>query len=87
MQAYIQSKTKLNCIVIYYLSVELKKKYSKGTILFVVKLLYGLAETGNHQFAIYLDHYKEKLEMEMSSYNIYLLITKNSGENFGIVRP
>ena len=31
-----------------------------------------------------MDHHKEKLGMEMLSYDACLLITKNGGENFGI---
>ena len=50
-----------------------------------MKPLYGLVEAGNHWFATYLDHHKEKLRMEMSSYNACFLITKDSGENFDIV--
>ena len=83
-QAYTQSKTKLNCTVICYLPVKLKKKYPEGIILLVVKPFYGLAEAGNHWFATYLDHHKEKLGMEMSSYDASLLITKDGGENFDI---
>ena len=84
-QAYTQSKTELNCTVIYHLPVELKKRYPEDTILLVVKPFYGLAEARNYWFATYLDHQKEKLEIEMSPYNAYLLITKDGGENFGIV--
>ena len=53
-------------------------------VLQVVKPLYGIAEAGNHWFATYLDHHKEKLDMEMSSYDACLLITKNGSVNFGI---
>ncbi len=85
-QAYTQSKTVLNYTVICYLPAELKKRYLEGTILLTVKLLYDLAKVGNYSFAIYLDHYKEKLKMEMSYYDICLFITKDGGENFGIAR-
>ncbi len=34
-QAYTQSKIELNCIVISHLLAELKKKYSKDTVLYV----------------------------------------------------
>ena len=47
-QAYTQSKTELNHIVIYHLFVKLKKKYPKDTILYIVKLLYNLAKVGNY---------------------------------------
>lgn len=83
-QAYTQSKTELNHIVIYHLFVKLKKKYPKDTILYIVKLLYNLAKVGNYQFATYLDHYKEKLEIEKLFYDICLFITKDGGENFDI---
>lgn len=85
-QAYIQLKTELNHIVIYYLPAKLKKRYSKSAILRVAKPLYSLAEAKNHQFATYLDHHREKLEIEISLYNIYFLITKNGNEKFGIAK-
>ena len=61
MQAYTRSKIELNCIVICHLPIEFKKKYSKGTILLIMKPLYGLAEAGNYWFATYINYYKEKL--------------------------
>lgn len=85
MQAYIKSKLELNCIIIYYLSIKLKKRYLKSTILNSVKPLYSLAKAGNHQFIIYLDYHKEKLGMKILFYNIYLLITKDGDINFGII--
>ena len=48
MQTYTQSKTELNRIVICYLSAKLKKKYPKGIVLHIIKLLYSLAKVGNH---------------------------------------
>ena len=85
MQAYTQSKTELNRIVIYHLPVKLKKRYLKGTILLIVKQLYGLAETGNHWFATYLDHHKKKLGMEKLPYDTSLFITKDGSKNFDII--
>lgn len=64
----------------------MKKRYPKGTILYVTKLLYDLAETENQWFAIYLDYDKEKLNIEMSFYDACLFITKNDGKTFGIAR-
>lgn len=86
MQVYTQSKTEINCIVIYHLPIKLKKKYLTVTILLIVKSLYNLAKTGNYQFAIFLDYYKKNLKIEMSFYDLYFLITKDSGENFGIIK-
>lgn len=85
-QVYTEFKTELNCIVICHPPTKLKKRYSEGTILYIAKLLYGLAKTGNHWFAIYLGHHKEKLGIEILSYDIYLLIIKNGRKNFGIAR-
>lgn len=62
----------------------MKKRYPKGTILLIIKPLYGLIEVGNHWFATYLDYHKEKLGIEISLYNTCLFITKNGGKNFGI---
>ena len=84
MQGYTQSKTKLNCTVICHLSIELKKRYLGDTILLVVKLLYGLAKARNHWYAIYIDHYKEKLRVKISLYNACFLITQDNDKNFGI---
>lgn len=83
-QAYTQSKTKYNRTIIWYLPAEVNKRNPENTILLIVKPLYGLAEVGNHWFAIYLDHHKEKLGIKMWSYDACLLITKNKSENFGI---
>ena len=85
-QVYIQPKIEINCIVIYHLSVQLKKRYSKNIILFIIKLIYDLAKARNYWFAIYLNHHKEKLGMAMLLYDIYLFITKDGGRNFGIAR-
>lgn len=86
MQAYTQSKTEFNHTIICHLPVKLKKRYPEGTILLVVKLLYGLVETRNYWFVIYLDHHKEKLKIEMLSFDTYLLITKDSNKNFAIAK-
>ncbi|KAF2194542.1 hypothetical protein K469DRAFT_725852 [Zopfia rhizophila CBS 207.26] len=83
-QAYTQSKTKLNRLVLAHLPLELKRKYPKGTVLHVVQPLYGLAELGMHWFATYLKHHRDELDIETSSFNSCLLITKD-GTDFSIV--
>ena len=83
-QAYTQSKEELNRTVICHLPAKLKKRYTEGTVLRVVKPLYGLTEAGNYWFATYLNYHKEKLGIEMSPYDTCLLITKDGDENFGI---
>ena len=84
-QAYTQSKTELNRTVICYLPAKLMKRYHKGTVLRIVKLLYGLAEVGDYWFATYLDYHKDKVEIDMLPYDTCFFITKNDGENFSIV--
>ncbi|KAM4067659.1 cwf18 domain containing protein [Hirsutella rhossiliensis] len=64
--AYTQSQTKL------------ARKISRGTILRIVKPLYGIAEAGAHWFNTYHDHHCRKLNMETSSFDPCLLITANN---------
>ncbi|SLM40545.1 hypothetical protein SS1G_12712 [Lasallia pustulata] len=54
-----------------------------GSILQVVKPLYGVPEAGNHWFNTYHHHHTEKLCMNQSTYNPCLLYTNSNG--FGIV--
>jgi len=82
-QAYTQSKTELNRTVLASLPVEIKERYPEGTILLVVKPLYGLAEAGMHWFATYADHHKKSLQMETSSFDPCLLVT-TQGTDFGM---
>ena len=48
MQAYIQSNTELNCIIICHLSIKLKEKYLKRIVIYIVKPLYSLVKARNH---------------------------------------
>ncbi|KAI0999169.1 hypothetical protein K3495_g9027 [Podosphaera aphanis] len=82
-QAYPQSKTTLERQVFVHLPVELKDKFAEGTILHVIKPLYGISESGVHWFATYQTHHIENLKMGMSSYDPCLLVTKQ-GEHFGM---
>lgn len=63
----------------------MKKKYPENIVLCIVKPLYDLVKVENHWFVTYLDHYQEKLGIEILFYDICLLITKDNGKNFGIV--
>lgn len=82
-QAYPQSKSQLAREIFVHLPHELKKKFPQGTILRVVKPLYGIPEAGMHWFATYQVHHLENLHMETSTYDPCLLITKD-GYDFGI---
>ncbi|KAM4057697.1 polyprotein [Hirsutella rhossiliensis] len=76
--AYTQSQTKLARVILAALPQELKRRYPEGTILRIVKPLYGIAEAGAHWFNTYHDHHCRKLNMETSSFDPCLLITANN---------
>jgi hypothetical protein len=83
-QAYVQSTTFLQRQILAYLPKEIEGLYPKGTIMVVLKPLYGVPEAGMHWWATYSKHHKEKLLMESSTYDPCLLISTNK-ERFGIV--
>jgi hypothetical protein len=85
-QAYPQAHTDLNRLILAELPHELKRKYPQGTIIRVIKPLYGIAEAGVHWFTTYQGHHLRELGMTTSTYDPCLLITNNSSEDsFGIV--
>jgi hypothetical protein len=55
---------------------------AKGTILRVVKPLYGVLEVGNHWFRTYYTHYTAELGMDQSTFDPCLVYRK---EPFGVV--
>ena len=89
-QAYTQSKSSLNRLVLAHLPQELKGRYPQGTILRVVKPLYGIAEAGVHWFETYQRHHKERLRMSTSAFDACLMVTTEENQDdgtrsFGIV--
>ncbi|KAI0999863.1 hypothetical protein K3495_g8333 [Podosphaera aphanis] len=62
-QAYTQSATPLQRTVLAYLPTELRPYHPDGTIIQVIKPLYGIAEAGTHWWATYITHHKENLSM------------------------
>jgi hypothetical protein len=83
-QAYVQSATTLNRLILAYLPKEMQGQYPPDTIMIVRKPLYGIPEAGTHWWATYYKHHKEKLLMTTSSYDPCLLITTQKG-TFGVV--
>lgn len=83
-QAYVQSKDKLSRTLYARPPKELKAFFPPGTILQIVRPLYGAAESGLYWFKTYHDHHVEKLEMETSTYDPCLLITYDGCEVFGM---
>ncbi|KAM4061587.1 reverse transcriptase (RNA-dependent DNA polymerase) [Hirsutella rhossiliensis] len=84
-QAYPQSQTKLSRTILTYLPTELQGKYPNGTIIRVIKPLYGIAEAGVHWFRTYQQHHLEKLDMSTSTYDSCLLISNTGPDTLGIV--
>ena len=56
----------------------------EGTILKVVRPLYGIPKAGNHWFKTYYNYYIKELNISQSIYNPYLLYLNNL-INFRIV--
>ena len=84
-QAYVQATSDLNRPILARLPDQLRDRYPPGTIIRVVKPLYGIAEAGVHWFVTYHDHHTQKLGMASSTYDQCLLITNQKEDSFGIV--
>jgi len=87
-QAYVQSTTLLNRLILANLPKELQHLYPQNTLMEVKKPLYGIPEAGNHWWATYHKHHIERLGMEASTYDPCLLITKTENKDtdmFGII--
>jgi hypothetical protein len=83
-QAYIQSSQPLKRYILARLPKELQNDYPKGTLLQVVRPLYGLAEAGAYWFNTYHNHHKNKLSMKTSTFDPCLLIRTTGKETFGL---
>jgi len=84
-QAYPQAQTELFRTVLAHLPKELVTKYPEGTIIRVIKPLYGIAEAGVHWFATYQGHHCKELDIATSTYDPCLLVTNGGPDEFGIV--
>ncbi|KAJ5379608.1 hypothetical protein N7509_012727 [Penicillium cosmopolitanum] len=83
-QAYVQSTTSLNRLILAHLPKETKSEFPTGTIMVVRKPLYGIPEAGTHWWATYHKHHRERLGMVTSTYDPCLLISTAKGA-FGVV--
>lgn len=66
-QAYTQSATNINHHI--YVRPPAALKYPTGTLLYILKPLYGITEAEAHWFKIYSTHYTESLKMISSVYD------------------
>jgi N-glycosylase/DNA lyase len=72
-------------MILARLPKEIKRIYLENTLIVVVKPLYRVAKAGNHWWATYSKHYREKLSMTILTYDLCLLITTTK-EAFRLVR-
>jgi len=72
-QAYIQSDSTLEREFLVHLPKELKERYPGGTLLRIMKPLYGIAEAGLHWYVTYQKHHREKLLMQDAAHDPCLL--------------
>lgn len=84
-QAYVQSETALNRTILAHLPAQIKHMHPQGTVMRVIKPLYGLAEAGTHWWATYHNHHLKKLQMMTSTYDPCLLISTPENPDFACV--
>ena len=85
-QAYVQSSTKLVRDFYIRAPAELSTALgvTKGTVVKIVRPLYGIPEAGNHWFKTYHTHHAKKLSMDQSTYDPCLLHV-NDSTSFGVI--
>ncbi|KAI0992684.1 hypothetical protein K3495_g15501, partial [Podosphaera aphanis] len=84
-QAYVQSKSKLARPIYASPPREMGDYFPRNKILKIIRPLYGIPESGTHWFKTYHNHHLQNLEMQTSTYDPCLLVTKNKEGPFGIV--
>ena len=82
-QAYVQSSTSLNRQ--FYIRPPIEFGLENGTVMKVIKPLYGVPEAGAHWFNTYHTHHINKLSMMESTYDSCLLYTDGNDKSFGII--
>uniref|UniRef100_A0A8H7N3T3 Integrase catalytic domain-containing protein n=1 Tax=Bionectria ochroleuca TaxID=29856 RepID=A0A8H7N3T3_BIOOC len=84
-QAYPQSETDLQRAIYARLPELLEQSYPEGTVMRIIKPLYGIAESGVHWYATYHKHFTTRMKMMTSSYDPCLLIAGNDALGFGLI--
>jgi len=84
-QAYTQSATPLNRVILARLPAQIRHLYPANAIMMVTKPLYGIAEAGTHWWATYNRHHRENLQMDSSTFDPCLLISSPNNSNFGVI--
>ena len=83
-QAYTQSTTSLQRLIVARLPKEIQYNYPTNAVIIILKPLYRVPEAGTHWFSTYHRYHIEKLKMATSTYDLCLLITTTK-DAFGIV--
>lgn len=83
-QAYVQSKSNLNRLIIAKPPKDIAHLFPPNTVLRIIKPLYGIPEAGTHWFQTYHNHHQLTLSMIPSSFDPCLLITMKEGV-FGVL--
>ena len=76
-QAYVQSTTSLNRE--FYIRPPKELGLQEGSVLKVIKPLYGVPEAGAHWFNTYHNHHTKNLSMKISTYDPCLLYANDEG--------
>jgi hypothetical protein len=72
-------------MIIAKLLEQIKDLYPEGTIMVVIRPLYGIAEAGAYWWSTYFKHHTERLGMETTTYDPCLLVTTADSGLFGLV--
>lgn len=80
---YTQSSTDLEREVLIHPPTELE--FPPGTVLKVVKPMYGIPESGLHWYLAYLEHHLGRLGMERSSVDPCVLLKRRNGRLIGAI--
>ncbi|EAQ91626.1 hypothetical protein CHGG_03561 [Chaetomium globosum CBS 148.51] len=84
-QAYVQSEKALQRKILAFLPQQIRHLYPEGTVMRVIKPLYGLAEAGTYWWVTYHNHHLKRLQMATSTYDPCLLISSPENPEFACV--
>lgn len=77
-QAYVQSNTSLNRLIIAKPPIELSDSLPRNTVMKIKRPLYGIAEAGTYWVSTYQNHHRVKLSMISSKFDPCLLVSQNT---------
>jgi hypothetical protein len=72
-------------MILAQLPLELVLKYLEGTLLYVIKPLYRIAEVGVYWWITYYGHHRKELDISILTYDPCLLIINGNADAFRLV--